>query len=76
LNLRNGPGEQQPVLAVLPYHAVVTVRAGPQNGYYRVAFKSLSGWASGDFLASARQAVTTDLLNLRSFEALSIKMCS
>ena len=68
LNLRSGPGLENPVLLVMPVGATVAVAGDPDNGSYPVAYGGTNGWASGDYLSfgdASGSATTTDYLNLR-----------
>ena len=51
LNLRAEPSVDADIVTVMPGDSRVTVTGGSQNGFYPVTFGSLSGWASGDYLA-------------------------
>jgi hypothetical protein len=51
LNLRSGPSTSYSILRTMPSGAVVDVLEGPSNGWYRVRFQGLEGWASGAYLA-------------------------
>lgn len=51
LSLRDGPGQDHPVLLVMPEGAIVDVLAGPVDGWYQVTYEATTGWAFGDYLA-------------------------
>lgn len=52
LNLRSGPGTGHSVVIVMPNDARVTLLTGsPTSGWYNVRYASVSGWASGQYLA-------------------------
>jgi uncharacterized protein YraI len=73
LNLRSGPGLENPVLRVIPVGATVSVAGDPENGFYPVAYGGTNGWASGDYLTfggTSGSATTTDYLNLRAGPSL------
>jgi uncharacterized protein YraI len=50
LNLRSGPAMSNSVLLVMPSGAAVEVTGNPQSGFYPVAYRGTSGFASGSFL--------------------------
>lgn len=77
LNLRGGPGTGYRVITVMYQGESVTVLDGPLNGWYKVRYRSSTGWAFGDYLKLAGGSTTppatgtgtatvnTDALNLR-----------
>lgn len=65
LNLRDGPGVEYDVIAVLPAGTVVTVLDGPLAGWYFVTDGEIEGWASGVYLEGDAGTVTLGTLNLR-----------
>ena len=73
LNLRAVPGTGYQVIAVMPKRSQVTaLTQEPQNGFVRVRYGSLEGWAYAGYLAvgggdqAPATATTTVNLNLRS----------
>src|SRR5215207_1600949 len=56
LNIRAGPGNRYPVVAVVPDGATVDVRRC-RGSWCRVAFRGGSGWAKRSYLAMRRGAV-------------------
>ena len=50
LNLRTGPGTQNPVILVMPLGSIVTIVGGPTSGWYQVDYNGTIGWASGMYL--------------------------
>jgi uncharacterized protein YgiM (DUF1202 family) len=86
-NLRNGPGTDYSIVAVLTYGTAVTITDGPttNTGYtwYEVGSNQGSGWIAQDFLTKTADApsggfgigdmvaVNTDFLNLRSSASTS-----
>ncbi len=74
LNLRAGPSTADEVLAIMPPGAAVTIDGDPENGFYPVTYRGMSGWAYGTWLdlggdpepapAVGEAEVTSDL-NLR-----------
>ena len=52
LRLRNGSGTEHDTVAVMPANSLVEVLDAPKNGWYPLHYAGLTGWASGDFLAS------------------------
>jgi uncharacterized protein YraI len=84
LNLRSGPGTNNPVLTVMPAGATVTLTGNSQNGFLSVSFNGTAGWASADYLQTGGgtpspspnpvpndSATTTATLNLRAGPSLS-----
>ena len=51
LNLRAGPGFDYDVLTVMPAGAVVTVHDMAGDGFVRVTYEGIAGWAYGAYLA-------------------------
>ena len=51
LNLRAGPGFDYDVLSVMPTGAVVTVHDMAGDGFVRVTYEGIAGWAYGAYLA-------------------------
>ena len=76
LNLRSGPGPDQPVITVMPAGATVSITGNAQSGFYPVSYNGTNGWASVDFLRvsggnpgvapATGTARTTAPLNFRS----------
>ena len=72
LNLRAGPGTDDAVLAVMPPGAAVAYTGESADGYVRVVYGDIAGWAFASFLAGggvpapSGTAVATDFLNLRA----------
>ena len=78
LNLREGPGTWYGVILVMPAGAYVEVVEDQQDGFYRVRYDGVSGWAYADYLSrggndgggapsgSGGATVVTDALNLRA----------
>ncbi len=52
LNLRNGPGTDQPVLIVIPGGATVTLLGGATNGWLPVSYGGRSGWVEAIYLST------------------------
>ncbi len=50
LNLRSGPGTQYSILLVMPLGSIVTLVAGPTDGWYQVDYSGTTGWASASYL--------------------------
>jgi surface antigen len=50
VNLREGPGTDFTVIAVIPPHGPVQVTGLPDSGFYPVAYGNYWGWASGQYL--------------------------
>jgi murein DD-endopeptidase MepM/ murein hydrolase activator NlpD len=50
--LRTGAGLDYSIVTVMPLNADVQVIDKPVDGWYPLTFGSLTGWASGDYLAS------------------------
>ena len=54
LNLRSGPSTRYAIIVGMPLGArVTTVASSPSNGFYKVKYGSLTGWAHGDWLKKA-----------------------
>ncbi len=80
LNLRAGPGTGHPILAVMPYGAMVTLTGESLDGFLTVHFNGLDGWAAATYLATSTptgtnpsgmtRTVTSDL-NLRAGTSLA-----
>lgn len=51
LNLRDGPSANQPVLAVMPAGAAVSLTGVTEAGFYRVIYNGQVGWAAVDYLS-------------------------
>lgn len=71
LNLREGPSTDYAVILVMPAGAEVNIVEDQQNGFYRVRYQGVSGWASAEFLeqgggGGGNATVATDFLNLRA----------
>ncbi|MGH2557620.1 MAG: SH3 domain-containing protein [Thermomicrobiales bacterium] len=70
LNLRTGPGTNYDVILVMEPGAYVEIVQNQQNGFYRVRYNGVSGWASADYLdrggGSSGNTTVLDDLNLRS----------
>lgn len=65
LNLRSGPGTGYSVILTMPKGAVVTVLS-TSNGWSKVTYSGISGYAATQYLTSSASFVTTTRLNLRS----------
>ena len=52
LNLRAGPSTGDPVLAVMPAGASVTLTGNSANGFLSVTYNGIAGWAYADFLST------------------------
>lgn len=52
LNLRTAPSLDASIIEVMPEGTVVELQAGPENGFYRVDYDGLIGWAHGDYLVA------------------------
>jgi uncharacterized protein YraI len=72
LNLRGGPGYDQPVLRVIPQGGVVNTTATVQNGFRYVSYQGQFGWAFDGYLGAPSNggptgggATVTSALNLR-----------
>lgn len=75
LNLRDGPGTDFAVLAVMPTGATVTLTGSSENGFLSVQYGGTVGWAAVDYLAGGSAttpspatgaATTTTDLNFRA----------
>ncbi len=76
LNLREGPGTEYAVILVIPDGAGVNIVENMQNGFYRVRYDGVSGWASADYLdrsgggnpspGGGSTATVSSALNLRA----------
>ena len=77
LNLREGPGTWYGVILVMPAGAYVEIVEDQQDGFYRVRYDGVSGWAYADYLSrdggndgggggGGSATVVTDALNLRA----------
>ena len=75
LNLRSGPGTDNPVVKVMPSGATVTISGSAQSGFLPVAYNGSNGWASADYLvtgggndssATSGTGQTTAALNFRA----------
>jgi uncharacterized protein YraI len=76
LNLRWGPGTDYDVILVMPAGAGVNIVENLQNGFYRVHYEGVSGWASAEFLdrsgggapspGGSGTATVSSALNLRA----------
>lgn len=84
LRLRSGPSTDYRIITVMSQGESVSVLEGPTNGWYRVRYKPVTGWASGEYLTlsgtgtptptpggTGAATVNTDRLNLRSGPATS-----
>ncbi len=60
LNLRTGPGTEFGVLTVIPLFGEVTIETAPQNGFYALSYQGLSGYGSGDYLATGPAPAPTE----------------
>lgn len=61
LNLRTGPATSHSVLVVMPRDVRVTlVRSEPTRGWYNVQYGSVTGWASGVYLAVVSTPTTPE----------------
>jgi murein DD-endopeptidase MepM/ murein hydrolase activator NlpD len=54
VNLRDGPGTDFGILAVIPLYGQVRVTGAPTNSFYPVTYEGSAGWASGDYLVQGR----------------------
>ena len=50
LNLRSGPSTSHQVLQVMPGGASVNLLGEAQNGFQKITYKNVTGWAYGDWL--------------------------
>jgi uncharacterized protein YgiM (DUF1202 family) len=72
VNMRTGPGKSYPVITVIPANAEIAAFNGVTNGYRKVIYGDISGWAHRDYLRSPDEpqwigvAATTSRLNFRS----------
>lgn len=75
LNMRSGPGVDNPVITVMPSGATVSVTGSAQSGFLPVSWNGSNGWASADYLttgggsdvpATSGSGQTTAALNFRS----------
>lgn len=65
LNLRGGPGLENPVLDVLPYGTDVHLLAGPVDGvWWRISTGARVGYVSGDWLTSGAAALSQATFDL------------
>ena len=76
LNLRAGPGTGYQILAVMPAGAVVTVHDQAGEGFVRVTYNGMAGWAYRAYLdygdgPGGNTAVVTTSLNLRAGPSLN-----
>lgn len=87
LNLRAGPSTSDRVLTVMPMGATVSLTGESANGFLKVRYDGMSGWAYGDYIGTsgsagsspdqdpgsgnAGSATTTSALNLRSGPSLN-----
>lgn len=51
LNLRSGPGTNNPVILVMPYGASVNLTGETSNGFAALTYNGRSGWAASQFLS-------------------------
>jgi cell wall-associated NlpC family hydrolase len=58
-NLRQAPGLDAPVVTLVGQARYVFVRAGPEDGWYRVEYDGTVGWLHGDLLVPARGRTTS-----------------
>lgn len=56
LNLRTGPGPEDPILLVVPAGAPLSTTGEAANGYLGVAYDGQSGWADGAYLGTGAPA--------------------
>lgn len=76
LNLRSGPGTGYSVMAVMPAGSTVTLLGTNQNGFAKVTYANMTGWAYSAYLSQGGSpapggsgtgtAKTTTALNLRA----------
>jgi cell wall-associated NlpC family hydrolase len=76
LNLRAGPDTSHEILTSAKKGEKVTLLAGPENGWYKVCYKSVVGYMSAEYLSGGSSPTATDglgsgyvnvsALNLRS----------
>lgn len=54
LNLRTGSSTRTRIIITIPKGTSVKVHARASNGWYKVTYKSRTGWASGQYLAARK----------------------
>ena len=54
LNLRTGSNTRTRIIITIPKGTSVKVHARASNGWYKVTYKSRTGWASGQYLAARK----------------------
>ncbi|WP_181578223.1 SH3 domain-containing protein [Arthrobacter sp. AQ5-05] len=54
LNLRTGNSTRKRIILTIPKGTSVKVHARAANGWYKVTYKSRTGWASGQYLAAKK----------------------
>jgi uncharacterized protein YgiM (DUF1202 family) len=60
LNLRTGPSTSYNIILVMPNDArVELVQSAPSNGWYKIKYSSVTGWASGQYLALVSTPTTS-----------------
>lgn len=64
LNLRAGPGPEDPILLVVPAGAPLATTGEAANGYLGVAYDGQSGWADGAYLGAGAPAADPGLQEL------------
>lgn len=68
LNVRSGPGTNNPVIATIA-RGQVYASIQQQNGWHKIQYGTTQGWCSGDYLTQTQDAVrsvTASGLNVRS----------
>ncbi len=50
VNVRSAPDLTSSVLGAIPAGAALTPVAGPEQGFYQIAYGAQTGWVSGDYL--------------------------
>lgn len=53
LNMRTGPGTSYQIQKVIPKGTQVVI-SGSMNGWYKVTYQGVTGWASGSYLVSTQ----------------------
>lgn len=71
VNLRAGPGAEEPVLLVVPAGAAVAPTGEAAAGFLGVAYEGTTGWIDAAYLAAAEVVATDDAVAAPSPAALS-----